>query len=101
MKDSIILAALVLLQLNSYIRCSCDFLLVYNDKIPLSPIVTPPYDYHLTCTYFNDNFLAYSIEYENLTYVSLSGNFTEIGFDSRFTKLYCVELDGESRVNLL
>merc|ERR1739838_112672 len=38
------------------------------------------------------NFLTYSSEHGNVTQVSLSGRFTEIGFDSRFTKLLSVDI---------
>merc|ERR1739838_229644 len=38
------------------------------------------------------NFLTYSSEHGNVTHVSLIGGFTEIGFDSRFTKLLSVDI---------
>ena len=77
------LAMLVLLELNAYIHGSC---VISREN-------------QLTCTHFDDNFLEYSNEYENLTYVHLFANFTEIRFDSRFTKLSRVQLYSESLVN--
>jgi len=77
-----ILTVVVLLELSAHIHGSCD---IAGNQ--------------LSCTEFNDNFLAYSNEYENVTYVRLSGDFTEIGFDSRFIKLSTVYINSESLVN--
>ena len=82
MKFSVFLTAFILLQLSTNIHGGCR---IYGRK-------------QLDCTEFNENFLTYSNEYENLTYVSLSRDFTEIGFDSRFTKLLRVDLYSESLV---
>jgi len=83
MKVSLFLVGLALFELNTYVHGSCD--INRGDE--------------LTCTDFNDDFLAYSNEYENLTYVRLNGDFSEIGFDSSYIKLSRVELNSKSLVN--
>ena len=82
MKVFIFLGALFLLELTTHIHCHCDFF---------------EFDW-IHCENVTDNYLAYSQEYENVTFVTLNGNFTEFGFDSKFYKLSNVVLNSESLV---
>jgi len=76
MKISLILTAFIVLELTTNIHGVCN---LAGRK-------------RLRCTDFNENFLTYSSEHGNVTHVSLIGGFSEIGFDSRFTKLLSVDI---------
>ena len=52
------------------------------------------------CADLNDKFLIHLNEYENTTNVRLEGDFTEIGSDSRYTKLFSIVVNLESLVNI-
>ena len=104
MKFSIFLSGLMLLKLNTHIHCACVFSLgsydkTFSDSRHRYQELYSLNENRLTCRDFNGSFLSYSNEYENPAYVRLSGNFTEIAFDSRYTKLSRVKLYSESLVN--
>jgi len=90
MKISVYLTALILLELSTNIQGSCDIVGKHSRGYVVK---------ELHCTEFNDNFLAYSNEYENVTKVFLVGDFTEISFDSRFTKLSYLRINSISLVH--
>ena len=84
-----LLAVLVLLELNIHVHCKCVFThgSYVKEYFILQHRVMSRYRYEkwLFCSNLKDNFLAYSSDYENLTYFRLYGKFTEIGFVSRYT----------------
>ena len=94
MKLSIFMVALVLLKLTIHINCQCEIVpATFSKNGYISSVI------QLVCTGFNENYFAYSNEYENVTYIYLAGDFTDIGFDSRYFKFSYVLLNSESLVN--
>ena len=105
MKLSIFLVALILFELTTSIHCQCLFSSATdagNDDNNDRSFSRSKSVSKLTCSYFTNNFQAYSNEYENTTYVRLQSDFTEIRIDStKYTKLSSFVLECEPLVNTL
>jgi len=89
------LAAVVFLEICTYVNCSCVFNPGYFST-SYSELGTYQYKNGLECNDFNENFLAFVEEYENVTFVTLNGDFDEIRFDSRYKRISKVQLNSGS-----